>query len=99
MNHHFWLYFSVSSNFIKQRNKASTFRTTTSFFYEQNNSWELFVILSDDDDCAECEEILEELEQIDGEADMFGIDFVKIASVEAAQKYEVNSIPALVYFR
>lgn len=37
--------------------------------------------------------------QIDGEADMFGIDFVKIASVEAAQKYEVNSIPSLVYFR
>lgn len=54
---------------------------------------------SDDEDCAECEEILEELEQIDGEADMFGIDFVKIASHEAAQKYEVTSIPALVYFR
>lgn len=30
---------------------------------------------------------------------MFGIDFVKIASPEAAQKYEVSSIPALVYFR
>lgn len=56
-------------------------------------------INSDEDDCIECEEILEELEQIDGEADMFGIDFVKIASHEAAQKYEVNSIPALVYFR
>lgn len=54
---------------------------------------------ADEDDCVECEEILEELEQIDGEADMFGIDFVKIASHEAAQKYEVNSIPALVYFR
>lgn len=53
----------------------------------------------DEEDCPECEEILEELEQIDGEADMFGIDFVKIASHEAAQKYEVNSIPALVYFR
>lgn len=32
--------------------------------------------ISDEEDCAECEEILEELEQIDGEADMFGIDFV-----------------------
>lgn len=53
----------------------------------------------DDLDCAECEEILEELEQIDGEADMFGIDFVKIASAEAAQKYEVINIPSLVYFR
>lgn len=60
----------------------------------------LFVVfVPDDEDCAECEEILEELEQIDGEADMFGIDFVKIASQEAAQKYEVISIPALVYFR
>ncbi|KAH8372057.1 hypothetical protein KR093_009842 [Drosophila rubida] len=53
----------------------------------------------DDDDCAECEEILEELEEIDGEADMFGIDFVKIASVEAAKKYEIVNIPSLVYFR
>lgn len=53
----------------------------------------------DDSDCAECEEILEELEQIDGEADMFGIDFVKIASAEAARKYEVTIIPSLVYFR
>ncbi|XP_031616558.1 uncharacterized protein LOC116336680 isoform X3 [Contarinia nasturtii] len=59
----------------------------------------LLVVFFYDEDCAECEEILEELEQIDGEADMFGIDFVKIASHEAAQKYEVNSIPALVYFR
>lgn len=54
---------------------------------------------SDDEDCAECEEILEELEQIDGEADMFGIDFVKIASSEAATTYEVVNIPSLVYFR
>lgn len=53
----------------------------------------------DDEDCIECEEILEDLENIDGEADMFGIDFVKIASVEAAHKYEVTTIPSLVYFR
>lgn len=53
----------------------------------------------DDEDCAECDEILEELENIDGEADMFGIDFVKIASIEAAHKYEVTNIPSLVYFR
>ncbi|CRK96270.1 CLUMA_CG009693, isoform B [Clunio marinus] len=52
-----------------------------------------------DEDCSECEEILEELENIDGEADMFGIDFVKIASLEAAHKYEVTTIPSLVYFR
>lgn len=59
----------------------------------------MIILLPDDEDCAECDEILEELEQIDTEADMFGIDFVKIASHEAAQKYEVTSIPSLVYFR
>lgn len=61
--------------------------------------FEIFDSDLDDSDCAECEDILEELEQIDGEADMFGIDFVKIASAEAAQKYEVVNIPSLVYFR
>lgn len=30
---------------------------------------------------------------------MFGIDFVKIASVDAAAAYEVINIPSLVYFR
>ncbi|XP_032311565.1 uncharacterized protein LOC6496628 isoform X2 [Drosophila ananassae] len=59
----------------------------------------LLVVFFYDDDCAECEEILEELEEIDGEADMFGIDFVKIASMEAAKKYEIVNIPSLVYFR
>lgn len=53
----------------------------------------------DDEDCPECEEILEALEQIDGEVDQFGIDFVKIASVEAAAKHNVVNIPSLVYFR
>ncbi|KAH8299820.1 hypothetical protein KR044_006425 [Drosophila immigrans] len=59
----------------------------------------LLVVFFYDDDCSECEEILEELEEIDGEADMFGIDFVKIASVEAAKTYEIVNIPSLVYFR
>lgn len=52
-----------------------------------------------DTDCIECDAVLDELEKIDGEADLFGIDFVKIASVEAAQKYGISNIPALVYFR
>nr|XP_036670031.1 uncharacterized protein LOC108017976 isoform X8 [Drosophila suzukii] len=59
----------------------------------------LLVVFFYDDDCAECEEILEELEEIDGEADMFGIDFVKIASMQAAKTYEIVNIPSLVYFR
>ncbi|XP_063824371.1 uncharacterized protein LOC135074007 isoform X3 [Ostrinia nubilalis] len=59
----------------------------------------LVVFFYDDEDCPECEEILESLEQIDGEVDQFGIDFVKIASPEAAAKYNVVNIPTLIYFR
>lgn len=54
---------------------------------------------SDDEDCPECEEILENLEEIDGEADMFGIDFVKICSAEAAAEHGLHTLPALMYFR
>lgn len=39
------------------------------------------------------------MEQIDGEVDQYGIDFVKIASPEAAAKFNVVNIPSLVYFR
>lgn len=52
-----------------------------------------------DDDCPECDEILENLEQIDGEADLFGIDFVKICSAEAAAEQGLHTLPALMYFR
>lgn len=53
----------------------------------------------DDDDCPECDDILESLEQIDGEVDQYGIDFVKIASDEANAKFNIINIPSLVYFR
>ncbi|XP_055526876.1 uncharacterized protein LOC129719507 isoform X5 [Wyeomyia smithii] len=52
-----------------------------------------------DEDCQECEDILEELELIDGEVDQYGIDFVKVASLDAAHKYGVTTIPSLVYYR
>ncbi|XP_020710512.1 uncharacterized protein LOC105690380 isoform X1 [Athalia rosae] len=52
-----------------------------------------------DEDCPECDEIMEALEKIDGEADLFGIDFVKISSAEAAEKYNILNVPSLVYFR
>lgn len=53
----------------------------------------------DDEDCQECEDILEELEMIDSEIDQYGIDFVKVASLNAAHKYGITSIPSLVYYR
>ncbi|XP_058464965.1 uncharacterized protein LOC131438746 isoform X5 [Malaya genurostris] len=52
-----------------------------------------------DEDCQECEDILEELELIDGEVDLYGIDFVKVASLDAAHKYGVTTIPSMVYYR
>ncbi|CAH2105859.1 unnamed protein product [Euphydryas editha] len=59
----------------------------------------LAVFFYDEEDCQECQDILESLEQIDGEVDQFGIDFVKISSPEAAARYNIINIPSLVYFR
>ncbi|XP_043516214.1 protein disulfide-isomerase-like isoform X1 [Frieseomelitta varia] len=52
-----------------------------------------------DEDCPECDEIMEALEKIDGEADLFGIDFVKVLSTEATEKFSILNVPSLVYFR
>ncbi|EEB16861.1 predicted protein [Pediculus humanus corporis] len=59
----------------------------------------LAVFMYDEDDCPDCEEILNALEKIDGEADQYGIDMVKISDEEVASKYNVANTPALVYFR
>ncbi|XP_046461228.1 uncharacterized protein LOC124207693 isoform X8 [Daphnia pulex] len=53
----------------------------------------------DDNDCSECNSVLTELENIDDEADKFGIDFVKINDEETAKKFGIVHTPALVYFR
>ena len=50
-----------------------------------NNYWQLTSISSDDDECIECDELLESLEEIDDEADSFGIDFVKKNDPHAAR--------------
>lgn len=62
------------------------------------NSSNLY-FFADDEDCPDCDSILEALERIDDEADLFGIDFVKVSSPEAAEKYEVLNMPSLIYFR
>ena len=54
---------------------------------------------SDDDECIECDAILESLEEIDDEADTYGIDFVKNNDPHAARQYNIYNTPALVYFR
>ncbi|XP_076048874.1 hulk isoform X3 [Oratosquilla oratoria] len=56
-------------------------------------------VLFYEDDCQDCEQVLHELENIDDEVDMFGIDFVKINDPEAAHRFNILHTPALVYFR
>jgi hypothetical protein len=50
----------------------------------------------DDEDCAECDVILESLENIDEEADIYGIDFVKNDEAHAARHFHIYNTPALV---
>uniref|UniRef100_A0A0N8DDR4 L(2)01289 long form n=1 Tax=Daphnia magna TaxID=35525 RepID=A0A0N8DDR4_9CRUS len=52
-----------------------------------------------DNDCPDCNTVLTELENIDDEADKFGIDFVKINDEETAKKFGIIHTPALIYFR
>ncbi|XP_018309278.1 uncharacterized protein hlk isoform X4 [Mycetomoellerius zeteki] len=76
--------------------KRYSIKTFPALVYFRNGNPLLF---EDDEDCPECNDIMESLEKIDGEADLFGIDFVKISSSEAAEKYGILNVPSLVYFR
>ncbi|KZS03022.1 Uncharacterized protein APZ42_034433 [Daphnia magna] len=57
------------------------------------------LLYDDDNDCPDCNTVLTELENIDDEADKFGIDFVKINDEETAKKFGIIHTPALIYFR
>lgn len=74
---------AVNTRMLKRLLDESPFMAV--FFYE--------------DDCAECEQVLHELENIDEEVDMYGIDFVKINDPDAAHRFNILHTPALVYFR
>eukprot|EP00088_Acartia_fossae_P010139 TRINITY_DN15006_c0_g1_i1.p1 TRINITY_DN15006_c0_g1~~TRINITY_DN15006_c0_g1_i1.p1 ORF type:complete len:245 (+),score=59.15 TRINITY_DN15006_c0_g1_i1:3-737(+) len=52
-----------------------------------------------DDECPDCDKILEELEIIDEELFEYGIDFVKIDDISAARQFNVFESPAIVFFR
>ena len=49
--------------------------------------------------CMECPEVLAALENIDHELDVFGIDFVKVNDQAAFERWRVNIVPALGFFR
>lgn len=55
--------------------------------------------MADEEDDSECEEVLVEMENIDGETDNLDITFVKIADPKYARKWGVTKLPSLVYFR
>lgn len=57
-----------------------------------------FIELADDEKCASCPAILEELETIDDDTDEYGIQFVKSNDVKLAHEIGIFSFPALVYY-
>lgn len=59
----------------------------------------LFFITLVKSHCNICDQILEGLETIDDECDVFGIHMVKIQDPQLAKRYSIKTFPALVYFR
>lgn len=53
----------------------------------------------DKPECKRCTKALQELENIDDEADQLDIGFVKIHDESLADEYNLGSLPALVYYR
>lgn len=49
--------------------------------------------------CKKCAKALQELENIDDEADQLGIGFVKISDEKLADEYNLGELPKLVYYR
>lgn len=50
-------------------------------------------------ECKKCAKALQELENIDDEADELGIGFVKIMDAKLAEEYNLGELPKLVYYR
>ena len=50
-------------------------------------------------ECKRCTKALQELENIDDEADELGIGFVKIMDAQLAEEYNLGELPKLVYYR
>lgn len=57
------------------------------------------VIYLDKAGCKKCAKALQELENIDDEADQLGIGFVKIHDSSLAEEYNLGDLPKLVYYR
>lgn len=66
-------------------------------FFHINNA--NYCIIIDKPECKKCSKVLQELENIDDEADQLGIGFVKINDENLADDYNLGPLPALVYYR
>lgn len=55
--------------------------------------------IADKLNCHICDHILEGLESIDDECDVYGIHMVKIQDPQLAKRYSIKTFPAMVYFR
>lgn len=52
----------------------------------------------DSDECEQCVQILEELENIDDDCERHGIKFVKTQDLRIAEQYGATDYPVLMYF-
>lgn len=59
----------------------------------------ILVHKTDKPECKRCQKALQELENIDDEADQLGIGFVKIHDENLADEYNLGTLPVLVYYR
>lgn len=83
--------------------KLSRFSRKTKFFHDTFTILVGYDVIpnhkiSDNDKCAECPKILEELETIDDDTDKHGIQFVKSKDAKLAAEIGIFSFPALVYY-
>lgn len=54
---------------------------------------------ADKNECRRCVKALQELENVDDDADQLGIAMVKINDPDLADEYSLGSLPSLVYYR
>ena len=68
-------------------------------WYWKKCCFKTLLLHTDKLNCHICDEILEGLETIDDECDVYGIHLVKIQDPQLAKRYSIKTFPALVYFR
>lgn len=74
-------------------------------YYSSYLNWANTILFSnqpsvvDKPQCKKCQKALQELENIDDEADQLGIGFVKISDEALADEYNLGELPKLVYYR